>query len=76
MCFSSSTGWLIPLPAVLVALIKPQSKYIISYFPPEFCITSDKDLWFYSTMLVIDVLAVIHMMSLIVVLWVVHKVRI
>ena len=63
-----------PLPAVVLALTNKDDGYIISFFPPLFCITRNMDVWFYSTMLVIDVLGVAHMSILVIIFCVVHKV--
>lgn len=66
--------WLVPLPAVLMASTIPEYKYSLAYFPPMLCITRNVNLWFFSTMLVMDVLGIVHMSMLILVFWIVHKV--
>lgn len=45
-----------PLPAVLVAILDDNSKYVLSYFSPPLCFTINWNLWYYSTVLVLQLL--------------------
>lgn len=64
---------LTPLPAVIYTLVK--SKYIIAQFPPLLCLPSDSNIWYYSTILVLNVLVGIGVCMFVPMFWVIHKVR-
>ena len=69
------TGLVIPLPAVIISLSVEDYKYNIHRFPPTNCI-SDGSMWFYSVVVIIDVLAGIETYLLFVVLWIIRRVSI
>lgn len=71
---TTSIGFLLPLPAVIVALAGEDYKYTIGGFPPSVCITRNSDLLFYSTNLVSDILLAAATCFLIIIFWKVHKV--
>ena len=68
------TGWLFPLPSVIVALTMEEYKYVLVQFPPFFCASANMRLWFYSVMLIISIFLAVEVCLLIVMFWVVHKV--
>ena len=69
------TGLLIPLPAVIVTLIKDNYGYVNAGLPPLFCVPSSGDLSFYSQTFVLNIILVIGIPMLIIVAWTLHKVR-
>ena len=68
------TGLVIPLPAVIISLSVEDYKYNIHRFPPSHCI-SNGPIWFYSTVVIVDVLVGIEIYLLFVVFWIIHKVN-
>ena len=69
------TALAIPLPAVIISLSVEDYKYKINRFPPTNCI-SNGPMWFYSVIVIIDVLVGIETYLLFVVFWIIHKVNI
>ena len=69
-------GFLLPVPAVIVALTQKDYHYTIVTFPPKSCVTKSSELWFYSGNLVIDIIVAVALCLLIIVFWIVriHKV--
>ena len=78
MCFEhtihSIIGWLLPLPAVLVGIFDKHSVYALSYFNPPMCFTRSQNLWYYSAVLVIQLLCAVEVCLLGVIFRVLHKV--
>lgn len=68
------TGWLFPLPSVVVALTKDKFRFVLMQFPPLFCASVNMDLWLYSVMIVINVFIAVEVCLLLVVFCAVHKV--
>ena len=67
-------GLLLPSPAVIYVLTR--SKYILVQFPPLLCVPKGRDLWYYSTLLVLNVLTAVGACMFVPMFWVVHKVSI
>ena len=65
-------GFLIPVPAVIVALAVKDYQYTIVQFPPSVCITKSGDLWFYSANLVIIIILAVTSCLLVITFWRVH----
>ena len=68
-----SVGLLFPLPAVMISLSIEEHNYQVIRMPPTFCLPS-VDMWFYSAILVIDVLLCLGVCFLVIVFWVIRKV--
>ena len=68
-----TTGYTVPLPAVIVSLAVDEHNYKLDRFPPSACST-DGDMWFYSSTLIIDVLLCTGVNLLIIITWALHKV--
>ena len=68
------TGLVIPLPAVIVSLSVEDYNYKTYRFPPFIC-GSDAAMWFYSVIVVINVLSGIGIYLLFVVFWIIHRVN-
>ena len=65
-------GFVVPVPAVVVALTVNQYKYRIAMFPPTICFSPDH--FFYSGVLVIMTLTILSTVLLTIILWKVRKV--
>lgn len=65
---------LLPLPAVISTLAK--DGYRINRFPPILCSPRNSDLFYYPTMLVMNILLAVGVALLIITFWKVHKVQI
>ena len=68
------TGLVIPLPAVIVSLSVEDYNYKTYRFPPFIC-GSNAAMWFYSVIVVINVLSGIGIYLLFVVFWIIHRVN-
>ena len=68
----SVVGLLLPLPAVIYSQLK--LKYVTVVFPPLLCLPSNSDLFYYSTVLVVNVLTALGISMFIPMFYVVHKV--
>ena len=62
-----------PLPAVIVSLSVEEHHYKLHRFPPTICISSGS-MWFYSVIVIIDVLVAVGVYLLIVVFWIIKRV--
>ena len=60
--------------AVLVGTFDKHSMYVLSYFNPPMCFTKSQNLWYYSTVLVIQLLIAVEICLLGVTFRVLHKV--
>ena len=63
----------VPLPAVIVSLSVEKHHYKLHHFPPIVCISSGA-MWFYSVILIIDVLVATGVYLLMVVFWIIKRV--
>ena len=68
------TGLTIPLPAVIISLSVEDYKYKIRRFPSNICL-SEGSLFFYSIVVIHDVLVGIVTYFLFVIFWIIHKVN-
>ena len=66
-------GFVVPVPAVVVALTVNRYKYRIAMFPPTICFSPDH--FFYSGVLVIMTLTILSTVLLTIILWKVRKVN-
>ena len=67
------SGFVIPLPAVIISLSTEKHKYRLTRFPPTIC-NPDGDMWFYSTTLLITILLGAGVCFLIIIYFVIHTV--
>ena len=69
-------GFIVPLPPVLTVLLSNKYHYNIGFFPPQLvaCVPNDLNLWFFTLILPLDVLAGAGLLMLIAIGWLLHKV--
>ena len=67
-------GLILPLPAILYTVLEPDHEYITVLFPPLMCLPNDSRVFYYSTILVLNVLTAFGVSMFIPMFWVVHKV--
>lgn len=65
---------LVPVPVILVVLIRKDIKYTVTRFPQTFCVPNNSNLAFYYSILLINISLATDTCLLIVILYVVHKV--
>ena len=71
------TGFVIPLPAVMVALFGHwKYHYSVRFFPPQFsiCVPNDLNFWFYTLIVPLGFLNGAGIFMLMMVIWLLHKV--
>ena len=70
-------GFLVPLPAVIVALVgHSRYRYSVRFFPPQLsiCAPNDLDFWFYTLIVPLGFLNGAGIFMLMMVIWLLHKV--
>lgn len=68
------TGFLSPVPAVVVALTVDKYKYIVGQFPPAICYSMNNDHFFFSNTLPLLVILAFSTVLLTIIFWKIHKV--
>lgn len=66
------TGLLLPMPAVIYTLV--ESKYILAQFPPLLCLPQNSNIFYYSTILLNNILIGTGVCMFIPMGWIIHKV--
>ena len=70
---SHTIALFVSLPAVIVSLSVEEHHYKLHHFPPIVCISSGT-MWFYSAIVIFDILVGVGVYLLIVVFWIIKKV--
>ena len=70
----SGIGILLPVPGVLLALSDEDSQYIMFEVTPDFCLSKNSTLAYYSTVLILNLIVMAGVTLLLPIIWTVHKV--
>ena len=70
-----TTGFLAPLPAIIVIFTRKEYEFAALSYPPTLCSSKDSIVTYYSVAFVLNVILILGVPMLFYLLWILHKVR-